>query len=83
LKAKIVDPGSGTRISKKSAGRSSEMDSSKDELVTLANGDIAMWVVSGTLHLKCVTKQGDPVELNVNELAEMVESLQRLMPQLE
>ena len=59
------------------------MDSSKDKLVTLANGDIAMWVVFGTLHLKCVTKYGDPVELNANELAELVESLQKFMPQLE
>ena len=59
------------------------MNSSKDCLVTLANGDIAMWVISGTLHLKCVTKYGDPVELNVNELAELVESLQKFMPQLE
>ena len=59
------------------------MDSSNDELVTLANGDIAMWVVSSTLHLKCVTKYGDPVELNVNDLAESVESFQRFMPKME
>ncbi len=59
------------------------MNSFKDKLVTQANGDIAMWVVSSTLHLKCVTKYGDPVELNVNDLAELVESFQRFMPKME
>jgi hypothetical protein len=59
------------------------MESSNDEVVTLANGEIVMWIDSGTLHLKCVTKQGDPVELNADELVELLLSLQSCMQQLD
>ena len=58
------------------------MDSWSDEVVKLGNGDVVMWIESGTLHLKCITKHGDPVELNANELAELLDSLQGCMQQL-
>jgi hypothetical protein len=59
------------------------MDSWNDEVVELGNGDIVMWVDSGTLHLKCSTGHGDPVELNANEVAELLESLQRCLQRLD
>jgi len=56
------------------------MKSPDDDVVTMANGDIAMWVDSGNLHLKCVAaKRGDPVELNAEELVELLEALQKCM----
>lgn len=58
------------------------MESSDNGVITIANGDIVMWVDSGTLHLKCVTKFSDPVELNVEELVELLEALQKCKGQL-
>ncbi len=81
---KVVDPIDGNPPFPTMALKGcSEMESKNDEVVTLGNGDIVMWIDSGTLHLKCVTKQGDPVELNVNELVELLESLQKCMPHLD
>ena len=60
------------------------MESPDEEVVTLSNGDIVLWVDSGTsLHLKCVTSHGDPVELNAEELAELCEVLQRFATRIE
>ncbi len=59
------------------------MESQNDDVVSLSNGEIVMWIDSGTLHLKCVTKQGDPVELNGEEVIELLESLQRCLRQLD
>lgn len=38
-----------------------------------------MWIEDdSSLHIKCITKQGDPVELNSEEVAELCETLQQL-----
>ena len=60
------------------------MESSNEDVVTLSNGDIVMWVVCGsTLHLKCVTPQGDPVELNATEVVRLCQVLHRFAKQIE
>jgi hypothetical protein len=59
------------------------MEPSNDEVVELGNGDIVMWVDSGTLHLKCITRHGDPVELNADEGAEVLASLRRCLQRLD
>lgn len=59
------------------------MDTDKD-LVTLADGNIILWIDhESSLHLKAVTKFGDPVELNLEEANELCEVLKRLAERLE
>lgn len=59
------------------------MESSSDDVITLANGEIVMWIDAGTLHLKCITRHGDPVELNTDEVVELLETLQRCVRQMD
>ena len=60
------------------------MDLPNEEIVTLDNGNIVMWVAFGTsVHLKCITKYGNPVELNAEEVFELCEVLQRFAKQIE
>jgi hypothetical protein len=55
------------------------MDSTADEMVTLSGGDIQLWTVSeSSVHIRCITPYGDPVELNVEEVQELCEVLQGL-----
>jgi hypothetical protein len=50
-----------------------------EEVVTLANGDIVLWVDDeSSIHIKSVTKFGDPVELNLEEVNELCDILRRL-----
>ena len=59
------------------------MISHNNEVITLNNGDISLWIVNDTsLHIKCVTNHGDPVELNVEEIKELCEILTSLAHQL-
>jgi hypothetical protein len=52
---------------------------SEEEVVKLSNGDIVIWTdEDSSLHIKCVTKFGDPVELNSEEVNELCEILQAL-----
>jgi hypothetical protein len=56
----------------------------KDDVITLSNGDIELWVDPGAaLHMKCVTKHGDPVELSAEEIKELCAVLERLIGQIE
>lgn len=50
-----------------------------NDVVTMNDGDVVIWTDSNSsLHIKCVTKHGDPVELNADEVAELVTALQTL-----
>jgi hypothetical protein len=60
------------------------MNTNSDEITTLSNGDIVMWAEpSGSLHLKCITKHGDPVELSAEEVKELCVMLERLLKSIE
>ncbi len=51
----------------------------EEEVVTLADGDIVLWIDDeSSIHLKSVTKFGDPVELSFEEVNELCEVLRRL-----
>lgn len=50
-----------------------------EEVITLSNGNIVMWIDGeSSLHLKSITKFGDPVELNLEEVNELCEVLKKL-----
>ena len=54
------------------------------EVVSLSNGDIVIWIVEeSSLHIKCVTKHGDPVELNAEEVKELCEVLTAMAKRIE
>ena len=58
--------------------------SQNEDVVELFCGDVVMWTANETsLHLKCVTKFGDPVELNAEEIIVLCETLQRMAKRLE
>jgi hypothetical protein len=64
--------------------RESNMKQSNDTVVTLSNGEVNVWVDEGSaIHLKCVTRFGDPVELNVEEAKELIGVLERLVHEIE
>ena len=50
----------------------------------LANGEVRGWAVEGAaIHLKCVTKYGDPVELGAEEIRELCAQLLELVNVIE
>ncbi len=52
---------------------------SKLNVVQLSGGEVTLWLEQGTsVHLRAVTKQGDPVELSVEEAKELAIELLRL-----
>ena len=60
------------------------MAAAKNDVITLAGGDITVAVDEGAaIHLKVVTPHGDPVELNADEVRELVRQLTRLVPRIE
>lgn len=60
------------------------MNTDNRDIITLSNGDIVMWVEPGAaLHIKCVTKHGDPVELGAEEVKELSAILKRLVMNIE
>ena len=55
---------------------------SKSEVRQLAGGEIQMWVEQGqSICLRAVSKQGDPVELAVHEVRELIKELEALAAQ--
>ncbi len=49
-----------------------------------ADGDLRIWTDAGaSLHIKSVTRSGDPVELNAEELREFIASLTRMLHEIE
>lgn len=55
------------------------MNPADQDVVTLSNGDIVIWIEGeSSLHIKCLTKYGDPVELNSEEVNELCEVLRML-----
>ena len=48
------------------------------EIVTLCDGDIRAWI-DGGIHLKAVTRFGDPVELSPDEAQIVVDELLKLI----
>jgi hypothetical protein len=44
----------------------------------IREGDVAVWV-DGNIHLKAVTKQGDPVQINVDEARGLIRALENLL----
>ncbi len=52
--------------------------------IILAEGDISICVVEeSSLHIKCITKYGDPVELNFEEVKRLYEVLLALSKRIE
>ncbi len=50
-----------------------------EEVITLGNGEIVLWIDDdSSLHLKSVTKFGDPVELSLEEVNELCEVLRKI-----
>ncbi len=53
------------------------------DIISLSGGDIMIWIENdSSLHLKSITKQNDPVELNCEELVELCEILQKLVKRI-
>ncbi|MGA2065888.1 MAG: hypothetical protein ABSG86_13020 [Thermoguttaceae bacterium] len=51
------------------------MDYRRD-VVKLSDGEVKLWIEQGSsIHIKAVTKHGDPVELNEGEADELGETL--------
>ncbi len=49
-----------------------------------ADGALRIWTEAGaSLHIKSVTRCGDPVELNADELRECIASLNRMLHEIE
>jgi hypothetical protein len=44
----------------------------------IREGEVAVWV-DGNIHLKAVTKQGDPVQINVDEARGLIRALENLL----
>ena len=60
------------------------MNSDNHDRKTLADGEIAIWIVdNASLHIKCVSRQGDPVELNSEEAIELCEILAAFAKRIE
>jgi hypothetical protein len=55
----------------------------RDEVIELDRGNILMWIVNGTLHLRVRTPEGDPVELNNSEVRQLRDVLSSLLTQLD
>jgi len=45
----------------------------------IAGGDVVLWSVDGTVHIKTTDKHSDPVELNEHEAKELSDLLARLV----
>lgn len=55
------------------------MNLDDNNMVSLNDGEIVIWIENdSSLHMKCVTKEGDPVELNFDQLEELCAILQKL-----
>jgi hypothetical protein len=53
-------------------------------VAVLSGGDIVISVDPGaSVHIRCVTPFGDPVELNAEEVKELCAILERLVPEVE
>jgi hypothetical protein len=60
------------------------MNKAKEEIFELSHGEIVAWAEPGAaIHLKCVTRQGDPVELSAEEVKTLCEALRRLVREIE
>ncbi len=44
----------------------------------IADGDVVLWSVDGTIHIKTVSKHHDPVELSEDDAIELSKLLARL-----
>ena len=59
------------------------MSAYSNDAITLSNGDIAFWIDDdASLHIKCITKTGDPVELNYEEVLELCQLLQQMIERI-
>jgi hypothetical protein len=60
------------------------MNTTDEKVFELSHGELVAWVDPGAaLHLKCVTAQGDPVELNAEEVKSLCETLLKLVREIE
>jgi hypothetical protein len=54
-------------------------DQTSDAVVSISNGEVALWVEEGrSIHLKATSPHGDPVELSAAEALELAEQLRRM-----
>ena len=42
-------------------------------------GEIELWLEQETVHLKAITKEGDPVELTSDNAQELIQALEQLV----
>jgi hypothetical protein len=60
------------------------MNKAREEIFELSHGEVVAWAEPGAaVHLKCITPQGDPVELNAEEVKALCEALRRLVRDIE
>lgn len=53
------------------------------DIFRLSNGEVVFWIADGCVHLKSVTRHGDPVELNFEECKALRDILSRLLKEIE
>jgi hypothetical protein len=60
------------------------MNKEANEIIEFSQGDIYLWVEQkSSVMLKAITKSGDPVELNSNEVKELASVLINMAAQIE
>jgi len=70
-------------VPSKSAFRHGEEMSGNRSYQELSAGEVRMWIHEGdAIALKCVTREGDPVELSEEEAEELASALLKLVAEL-
>jgi hypothetical protein len=55
-----------------------------DEHISICDGEVRAWVEQGeSIHIKAVTREGDPVELSVGRARGLAQSLPKLVARIE
>ena len=55
-----------------------------DEHISISDGEVRAWIEQGeSVHIKAVTREGDPVELSVGQARRLAQSLLKLVARIE
>jgi hypothetical protein len=55
-----------------------------DEFISISDGEVRAWIEQGeSVHMKAVTRDGDPVELSVGQARRLAQSLLKLVARIE
>lgn len=61
-----------------------KMNDNRDAFFESDDGSVRAWIVdAAAVHLRCVTKDGDPVELNADEVRNLCEALLTFASQID